>query len=229
MSELRRVLTALVVVSLVVIAGCGDDGDEASSTAPASSTSTSLAVTTTDAGAATTTPAPATTALGPTTTVAAPTTTAPAPRAATAIIEPDTIAGIPIGSNKSEAIAVLGEPTTSGQETDLSGATYDYLRWQFAGNRGLFLNFRTQGATSPLLTDWIATAPGPATARGIKVGDPESAVVAAYGPLSPFCCGAVIADVSRGPGRMIVVVEPGGNVRQIIGGDPGFWSRSIAD
>ena len=46
------------------------------------------------------------------------------------MIEPDTVAGIPLGANKSQAIAVLGNPTVTGQTTDLSGATYDFLRWE---------------------------------------------------------------------------------------------------
>jgi len=38
-----------------------------------------------------------------------------------------------------------------------------------------------------------------------------------------------IASVERGGGRLIVIVDNAtGLVRQLIGGDPAFWSRSIA-
>ena len=214
---MRRVLAVLLATAVVLIGtGCGDDADDEAT----SSTSPTVAGATSTAGAAATT-----TGGG----AAATTSAAPAMKAATAILEPDTVAGIELGTNKSAAIAVLWNPTTPGQETDVSGERYDFLRWELSGDRGLILNYRTQGATSPLLTDWTATAPGPVTARGIQVGAPESAVVAAYGPLSGFCCGVMIAEATRGPGRLIMIVEPGATVRQIIGGDPGFWSRSIAD
>ena len=212
-----------MVVCVLLLAGAAcsdDDGEEAG---VAATTSTAAVATT----GASTTSAPAAVTTSPSSAPA--TTTTPANRAATAVLEPDSIAGVEVGSNKSDAIAALGPPTSTGRETDLSGAMYDFQRWDFAGNRGLILNYRTPAVTSPLLTDWTATAPGPATVRGIKVGDPASAVVAAYGPLTGFCCDRQIASIEKGAFRMIVVVEPGANVTQIIGGDPGFWSRSIAD
>ena len=221
----------MVLITLLLGAACGGGDEEVSPTTAVPSTTTTVtpATTTTTTGPAATTtvvaPPSTTRPLPPTTTA----TTVAAGRAATALIETDSIAGIPLGANKSQAITVLGQPTTAGQETDLSGARYDFQRWEFAGLRGLLLNYRTQGATSPLLTDWAATAPGPVTAKGITVGNPASAVEAAYGPLGPFCCGLQRAEAQKGPGRMVVLVEPGGNVTQIIGGDPGFWSRSIAD
>lgn len=212
----------LAVLSLtpVLAAGCGsgDDAAPVATTVPPASTSP-----------ASTTPAstgPVST--GPATTGA--TSPSTRPRAATAVIEPAAVAGIGLGSTKSQAIAVLGTPTTTGQETDLGGTRYDFLRWELAGPRGLTLNFRTTGATSPLLTDWLATAPGPATKRGVQVGDDAAKVTAAHGALEPFCCGATVASVSESGGRMIVVVDSmTRRVVQIIGGDPASWSRSIAD
>lgn len=218
-----------VVLAVALLAGACTSDD---STETASEATTTTVAATTSTSAASQVGAPVTTGV-PTTLAASTTTTAAAtPRsaAATAVIEPDAIAGIPLGSNKSQAYAVLGPPTTTGQETDLSGKRYDYLRWEFDGNRGLFLNYRTEGVTSPLLTDWTVTAAGPTTTRGVQVTDPASKVAATYGPLQPFCCEARIAEESRGGGRMIIVVATGTQtVRQIIGGDPGYWSRSIAD
>ena len=221
---MKRWLTVLAMASLVA-AGCGSDGDDtaAPTTAVTSAPPTSAAVTTVTA-------APATSAAPTTRPSGATSTTRGGQAAARAVIEPQAVAGIALGANKSQAIAVLGPPTTQGQETDISGKKYDYLRWQFSGNRGLFLNFRTESVTSPLLTDWIATAPGPATKAGVQVGDGQSKVTAAHGPLQPFCCEAQVASVSPGGGRMIVVVaNDSKTVIQIIGGDPAFWSRSIAD
>jgi hypothetical protein len=135
-----------------------------------------------------------------------------------------------LGAGKSQAIAVLGPPTTSGQETDLSGKKYDFLKWQLSGNRGLTLNFRTESVTSPLLTDWNVNAPGPVTKGGVQVGDTAAKVTAAHGALQVFCCESKVASVVDGPGRMIVVVaDDTQKVIQITGGDPGYWSRSIAD
>ncbi|MGH9225321.1 MAG: hypothetical protein ACRD2W_16415 [Acidimicrobiales bacterium] len=223
-------MTALAAAVLALAGPACGDGDVSGSASP---TTTATAVPTTlppatapPSTTATTAPAAATT----TRPAAAATTTTALPTPATAIIGPDTVAGIPLGANKSAAIGVLGIPTVSGQTTDLSGATYDFLRWSLDGNRGLTLNFRTPSATSPLLTDWQVTAVGPTTALGIKVGDTASQVTAAYGPLQAFCCDSRVASVERNGGRLIVIVDNAGSlVRQLIGGDPAFWSRSIAD
>lgn len=210
----------LAVVAVVMTAACGGDGED-DRVAAGQATSTAAPATTTSSAV------PATTS----TSVRATTTTAraSATKASTAVIEPDTVAGLVLGSNKTEAIAVLGTPTRTGQDTDVSGARYDYLRWELDGNRGLTLNFRTPAATSPRLTDWVATAKGPRTKSGVQVGDPASKVVAAHGALQPFCCDSQIASLKQGTGRMIIVVPNGAAVVQIIGGDEAFWSRSIAD
>ena len=213
-----RRFAGLALVALTFVA-CGSGDDDAA------------------APAATTTEAPATT-LAPTTVAPSPTTTrAPAatsttrrPTPATAVIEPDTVAGIPLGATKSQAIAVLGQPSRTSQETDLSGKKYDALYWDLSGNRGLSLAFGTDSVTSPLLTDWKATGPGPATKAGVQVGDAVAKVTSAYGALQPFCCDTKIANVNQGAGRMIVIVGNGSQkVDQILGGDPAFWSRKIAD
>jgi hypothetical protein len=213
---LRRIATA-AVLALTAVA-CGSDDDNA---APAT--------TTTEAPA--TTVAPSTTA-APTTTTRAPaaTSTTRRPAAATAVIEPDKIAGIPLGATKTQAIAVLGPPTRTSQETDLSGKKYDALSWDLNGNRGLSLAFGTDSVTSPLLTDWKATGPGPVTTAGVQVGDSAAKVLSAYGSLQTFCCDTKIANLTQGPGRMIVIVgNTSQKVDQIVGGDPAFWSRKIAD
>ena len=208
--QLRRVAALAVVALMTVACGSGDDDGAA----PA----TTAAPTTTVAPSTTTTRAPAVTS----------TTRKPTP--ATALIEPDTVAGIPLGATKSQAIAVLGQPTRTSQETDLSGKKYDALSWDFSGNRGLSLAFGTDSATSPLLTDWKATAPGPVTRAGVQVGDAVAKVTSAYGALQAFCCDARIANVNQGAGRMIVIVgNASQKVDQIVGGDPAFWSRKIAD
>ncbi len=207
----------MLVLAALMVTACGSGDDEAAPT----TTSTAAPVT------STTTTAPAPTS---TTRAGAATTTTARPSAARAVIEPASVAGIPLGANKSQAIAVLGQPTTTGQETDLSGKKYDYLRWQISGNRGLTLNFRTESVTSPLLTDWTANAPGPVTTGGVQVGDGAAKVTAAHGALVTFCCESKVASVTQGAGRMIVVVaDDTQKVVQIIGGDPAFWSRSIAD
>lgn len=222
---MKRWLTLLAVGALLA-AGCGSDGDDTA--APTTTEVTSAPPT--SATATTVTAAPATSAAPTTRPSGATSTTRGVQAAAKAVIEPQAVAGIALGANKSQAIAVLGPPTTQGQETDISGKKYDYLRWQFSGNRGLFLNFRTESVTSPLLTDWIATAPGPATKAGVQVGDAQAKVTAAHGPLQAFCCESQVASVSQGGGRMMVVVaNDSKTVIQIIGGDPAYWSRSIAD
>jgi len=211
-----RLLTLNLGAALATACGSGDDE------AALPTTSTAAAVVTTTS---TTAPAPTTT-----TRPAAGTTTTARPSAARAVIEPAAVAGIPLGANKSQAIAVLGEPTARGQETDLSGSRYDYLRWDLSGNRGLTLNFRTGSVTSPLLTDWSSSAPGPVTKGGVQVGDAAAKVTAAHGALVVFCCETKVAALDEGVGRMIVVVDNATQkVTRIAGGDPGFWSRSIAD
>ena len=214
---LPRRVAGLVFAAVAAVA-CGSDDDGA-------------------APATTTTVAPATTVAPPTTAASTTTTRAPAvtsttrrPTAATAVIEPDTVAGIPLGATKSQAIAVLGPPTRTSQETDLSGKKYDALYWDSSGNRGLSLAFGTDSVTSPLLTDWKATAPGPLTKAGVQVGDAVAKVTSAYGALQAFCCDTKIANVNQGAGRMIVIVgNASQKVDQILGGDPAFWSRKIAD
>ena len=214
----QRLVTVCVVLVVLATGACSDDdGEEAGlATTPPTSTTTTVA--------ATTSTAPATTV-----TTARATTTTARVTAANAVIEPDSIGGLEPGSNKTAASTRFGDPTSTGDGTDLAGDRYEFLRWDFSGNRGLTLYYRQRGVTSPLLEHWQVTAAGPATARGVKVGDPASAVVAAYGALQPFCCDAQVASVTRGPGRMIVIVQPGGNVTQIIGGIESSWSRLIAD
>ena len=215
---------ALAFAALAVLAatscGSGDDQAASSTTAPSPVTSTTSPV-------ATSTTAPGATTIRPTSTTTSSGTSA---AAAKAVIEPAAVAGIPLGANKAQAIAVLGQPTTSGQETDLSGKKYDFLKWQLSGNRGLTLNFRTESATSPLLTDWNANAPGPLTNAGVQVGDSAAKAVAGHGALQAFCCESKVASVVQGGGRMIVVVSDATQkVTGITGGDPAYWSRSIAD
>jgi hypothetical protein len=215
---LRRWIGGLIFVSLAAVA-CGSDGDDTA--APTSTTTTPP-----------TTVAPATTVAPSTTSTRAPaaTSTTRRPTAATAVIEADTVAGIGLGATKTQAIAVLGPPSRTSQETDLSGKKYDALYWDLAGNRGLSLAFGTDSATSPLLTDWKATGPGPATKAGVQVGDAAAKVTAAYGALTTFCCDTKVASVNQGAGRMIVIVgNASQKVDQIVGGDPAFWSRKIAD
>ena len=203
----------LLVLGIVVVSGCGSEGDNA---APA--TTSTAAPTTTTAASTTTSRAPAATS------------TTRRPTAATAVIEPDTVAGIPLGATKSQAIAVLGQPTRTSQETDLSGKKYDALNWDLSGNRGLSLAFGTESVTSPLLTDWKATGPGPVTKTGVQVGDAVAKLTAAHGALQPFCCDTKVANVNQGAGRMIVIVgNASQKVDRIVGGDPAFWSRKIAD
>ena len=218
----------ILPVALVVTTGCGSGGGEDAAATSIPSPPATEAVTSTTAPLATST-SRATGATSTTRTSGSTSTTA-ARTAATAIIEPAMVAGVALGANKSQAIAVLGTPTTSGRETDLSGKQYDFLRWQLDGNRGLTLNFRTESVTSPLLTDWTANASGPVTKGGVQVGDGAAKVIAAHGPLQGFCCESQVASVSQGGGRMIVVVDGATQrVTQITGGDPAFWSRSIAD
>ena len=207
-----------LVVAVAVACGSGDED----TAAPVTSTTVEQAPA-----------APATTLAPSATTTSRPpaaSTTARRPTAATAVIEPDTVAGIPLGATKTQAIAVLGPATRSGQENDLSGKRYDFLSWDLSGNRGLTLAFGTDSVTSPLLTDWKATIAGPRTTSGVQVGDAAAKVTAAHGALAPFCCDTRVASVNQAGGRMIVIVgNASQKVDQIVGGDPAFWSRKIAD
>jgi hypothetical protein len=201
-----------------VAVGCGD-GDDTAATQTTVATVTTVTTSTTVAPATSTTRAPAATS-----------TTTARVTAATAVIEPHQVAGLALGSTKSQAIAVLGPATRSGQETDLSGKKYDYLNWDLSGNRGLSLAFGTDSVTSPLLTDWKATLAGPRTTGGVQVGDAAAKVATAHGALTAFCCDTRVASVNQGGGRMIVIVgNASQKVDQIVGGDPAFWSRKIAD
>jgi hypothetical protein len=216
---MRRLLASLLLVSGVTV-GCGSGDDTAaSSTTVTSAPATTVATPTTVAAATSSSRPPA----GAITTTARLT-------AATAVIEPHQVAGIGLGANKSQAIAVLGPPTRTGQETDLSGKKYDYLAWDLAGDRGLVLAFGTDSVTSPLLTDWKATAAGPRTTGGVQVGDTSAKTAAAHGALTAFCCDTKVASVTQAGGRMIVIVgNASQRVDQIVGGDPAYWSRKIAD
>lgn len=145
---------------------------------------------------------------------------------AEAAIEPDSVAGVGLGANKSEAQAVLGPAGSQGRHRDVHGEEFDFLHWALDGERGLTLNYRFPTGLSPKLTDWQVSARGPVTGAGVRVGDSEDQVIAAYGPLEPFV-GVQVASVERGGGRMIVVVD-GGRVTLIVGGDPEWWMRSVA-
>jgi hypothetical protein len=196
-----------ILLTTLIAAGCGGGGRGASP-GPTGSPSGG--------------PAPAAASSPP----PAPVHTAPS----AAVVEPANVAGLPLGATKPEAVAVLGGPTSQRRDTDVGGSGYDSLRWDFDDDGGLVLNFRTESAMSPRLTDWSATAPGPRTPQGIQVADAEAKVVAAHGSLQPFCCDAKVASVQGGGGRMIIVVDDAsGKVTQIIGGDENYWSRSIAD
>lgn len=214
----RRWVAGVAVIAFVAV-GCGSRNDTAT-------TQTTVTTARTAPTSTTGAPAPTTTTRAPTAT----TTTTGRVTAATAVIEPHQVAGIPLGATKSQAIAVLGPATRSGQETDLSGKTYDYLNWDLSGNRGLSLAFGTDSVTSPLLTDWKATIAGPRTTGGVQVGDAAAKASAAHGSLAAFCCDTRVASVTQSGGRMIVIVgNASQKVDQIVGGDPAYWSRKIAD
>jgi hypothetical protein len=202
----RLLVPVVVLVVALVAAGCGVGGRGRSPVAgPTPAPDTSAA------------PSPAG---GPLL------TTAPS----AALVGPGTVAGLAIGATRAEAVAVLGTPSSEPTGSDVGGSTFASLRWDFDEDGGLVLNFRGGSGASARLTDWTATAPGPRTEAGIEVQDAAAEVEAAYGALEPFCCEATVATVTWGDGRMIVVVdEVSKQVTQIIGGDPGYWSRSIAD
>jgi hypothetical protein len=222
---MRRRLAILALAALAT-ASCGSGDDKA---APPTTTAAPVPTSTSTSAPATT----STARTGTSTTTTRPgavTSTTVRRTAATAVIGPASVAGIPLGATKAQAIAVLGQPTTSGQENDLSGKKYDFLTWRLDGNRGLTLSFGTESVTSPLLTDWMANATGPVTTGGVRVGDSAAKVTAAHGALLPFCCDTQVASVMEGGGRMIVVVPNATQkVASITGGDPAYWSRKIAD
>jgi hypothetical protein len=159
----------------------------------------------------------------------APDVTAPRTVASRSVLEPDSVAGIPLGASKDQAAAVLGPATTTTSERDSAGS-YQTLRWQLSGSRGLALSFRAGSRFSPGLTDWKTDIRGPATSAGIEVGSQMEAVVAAYGPLADFCCATKIASVERGGGRLVVMVLTSTGVTdRIVGGDPKAWIRTIEE
>jgi hypothetical protein len=149
----------------------------------------------------------------------APEVTAPRTVASRSVLEPDSVAGIPLGATKDQAQAVLGPATTITSEKD-SGGRYDTLRWQLSGGRGLSLSFRSGSRFSPGLTDWRADVAGPATAAGVQVGTAAGDVMAAYGALSPFCCRSKVASIERAGGRLVVVVPDGTQRVEFIGRRP---------
>ena len=167
--------------------------------------------------------APAATGFAP------PEVTATRTLASRSIIEPDAIAGLPLGASKDQAAAVLGPATTTTSDRDSVGR-YETLHWQLSGNKGLALSFRAGSRYSPGLTDWAADVRGPATSAGVQVGDQADKVIEAYGPLADFCCASKAAVVDRGAGRLIVLVL--NNTRltdRIIGGDSSAWMRTVQD
>ncbi len=149
---------------------------------------------------------------------------------ATAVIEPDSVGGIPLGATAAEVEFALGTPTTRGRVTDLHGREVDFRTWQIQGDRGLVLSFPSTGASTPRVHHWSTHTPGPSTAKGVQVGDPASKVTAAYGPLEPFVvAGSHAATVERGGGTMVVVVDDASQqVDVIIGGDRESWMGGIA-
>ena len=160
---------------------------------------------------------------------APPAVTAPRTMASRAVIEADSVAGIPLGATRDQAAAVLGPATTTSSGRDSAGP-YQTLHWQLSGNKGLALSFRAGSHFTPGLTDWRSDIRGPATSTGVQVGDQADTVIAAYGPLADFCCASKAAAVERGGGRMLVLVLNNTRiVERIVGGDPAAWMRTIAD
>lgn len=158
-----------------------------------------------------------------------PEVTAAKTMASRAVMEADSVAGLPLGATRDQAAAVLGNPTTVTSEGDSAGS-YEAHRWQLSGNRGLALSFRAGSRYTPGLTDWRADINGPRTIGGVQVGDTTDEVVAAYGPLAAFCCAAKVAMIERGGGKMIVIVRDNtGLVDTIVSGDPAAWMRTIED
>lgn len=158
-----------------------------------------------------------------------PEVTSPRTMASRSVIEPDSVAGIPLGATRDQAAAVLGPATTTSTGRDAAGS-YQTLHWQLSGNKGLALSFRAGSKYSPGLTDWRSDIRGPATSTGVQVGDQADTVIAAYGPLADFCCASKAAAVEHGGGRMVVIVLNNTRiVERIVGGDPAAWMRTIAD
>lgn len=158
-----------------------------------------------------------------------PEVTAPRTMASRSVLEPDSVAGIPLGATRDQAAAVLGPATTTSSGQD-SGGSYQTLHWQLSGNRGLALSFRAGSTFSPGLTDWRSNVRGPATAVGIEVGSPREKVTDAYGPLTDFCCASKVASIERGSGRLVVIVLNGTQMAdRIVGGDPKVWMRTIEE
>ena len=167
--------------------------------------------------------APATSGFAP------PEVTATRTVASRSVIEPDAVAGLPLGASKDQAAAVLGPATTTTSDRDAAGK-YETLHWQLSGNKGLALSFRGGSRFSPGLTDWAADVRGPTTAAGVQVGDEADKVIDAYGPLAEFCCASRAAVVDRGGGRLIVIVLNTTRVTdRIIGGDPTAWMRTVQE
>ena len=158
-----------------------------------------------------------------------PEVTAPPTMASRSVLEPDSVAGVPLGATRDQAAAVLGPATTTTSGRDSAGS-YQTLHWQLSGNRGLALSFRAGSRFSPGLTDWRSEIRGPATAVGIEVGSTSDKVVAAYGPLADFCCASKVASIERGSGRLVVIVlNSTGMADRIVGGDPSAWMRTIEE
>lgn len=158
-----------------------------------------------------------------------PVVTAPRTMASRSVVEPDSVAGIPLGATKDQAAAVLGNPTTTSTGRDSAGS-YQTLHWQLSGNRGLALSFRAGSRFSPGLTDWRSDIRGPATSAGVEVGDVADKVIAAYGPLADLCCASKAASIESGGGRMVVIVVNNTRVvERIVGGDQTAWLRTIAE
>ena len=164
-------------------------------------------------------------------------TTAPPPMAteplspASVVVEPDAVGSLLLGSTRDEAVAILGEPSRTSTFNDLSGQEYTALEWDLPDGRALGLNYRRGSKFSPGLTDWTAASPGPRTAKGIQVGHDQQTVEEAYGTLKPFIItGFHHAVVARnGTELRVLVSDATKKVERMFGGDPGAFSRSIAD
>ena len=165
----------------------------------------------------------------PTSGYPAPDFNAPRTMASRSVIEPDSIAGIPLGATRDQASAVLGNPTTTSSHRDSAGP-YETLHWQLSGVKGLALSWRSGSRYSPGLTDWQADIRGPATGAGVEVGTQADPVIAAYGALADFCCATKAAVVERGGGRLVVMVQNNTRlVTLIVAGDPVAYMRTIAE
>lgn len=166
-----RLLLALATVS-VLIAGCGDDGDVAS-------TSTTVAVTTVPV---TTSAAVTTTAAGVSTTTAPVTTTTTTPAGAALVLRVDGLGLVPFGASKDATLAALNgalgalDETGTGCELGGPGATtarWKELRVEFAGEV-----FRGYNVRPP---NGVAAALDLQTEAGIGLGSTVAHLQAAYG------------------------------------------------